>query len=246
MKAKWFIIITLFFVVSTPIFGFDPLPSNIVFKNYQENIKVFENNTVVISVVFITENTQTKNILIPLSVDDSQVSYIKSNSTFIESSIVNFDNQTYINIEFAVDETESNNVVRLELEILDYISEEGFVFKDKYLRIPIISNYPNKVKSNIFIDEYISQIEVPKTFKVYKKELFSETLDYKTQINKNSSVDDEVIFISANYLNLHSIKTFNIRFGIAFNSIFSIVIISALLGIYLLYFSNLLKFGNKP
>ena len=131
----------------------------------------------------------------------------------------------------------------INLKIDDFILRDGFIFRKKSASIPLISNYPSNSKNNIFIDVYSSVITIPGNYKLEKNEIGKSGSDYEIYLSENELSDNaRELKISAEYLNLHSIKHELIQLSRGFNPIILMGLIIGLLVLYLIYFSSLIKY----
>ena len=243
MKRILFGIIIQLIILLNPLVGFAVKPVSVVFKSYHESIRILNSNTALASITFITANPLTETLLLPFVIDQEQITNIKFNSSEVNAFFIKIEGRTYLSIGTVLTDNSINNVISVEFKMQNFLEEDGFLFKNKTFGVPLISNYPSSSKNNIFIDEYKAQIEIPAVFELSKNYLKKGNVDYKIETgNTSPSKESRVFTLSASYLNLRSIKHITIQFTGGLNPYVLLGIILGLLALYLVYFSNLMKF----
>ena len=226
-----------------PLATFAAEPTSIVFTRYQENYIIQKDNKAEVSLTLSTEKPITEPFVFPLEINNIQNSEVHTSDKNIKVSLITIDDQVYLQIipdSTVIDEI---NTITINLIIDDFIMRNGFIFRKKSASIPLISNYPSNSKNNIFIDVYSSVITIPGNYNLEKNEIGKSDSDYKIYMSENDlSGSARELKISAEYLNLHSIKHESIQLSRAFNPIILMVLIFGLLALYLIYFSSLIKY----
>ena len=218
-------------------------PVSIVFTRYQETYTINKDNKAEVILTISPKNPLESRLIFPLAINNIQNAEVHTSDKNIQVSLITIDNQVYLEINPVPAIISGNNTLTIDLIINDFIMGNGFIFRKKSALIPLISNYPSNNKNNIFIDSYSSVITIPDNFNLDNNELGKSGSDYIIYLNKNDLSDHvRELKISAEYLNLHSIKHESIQLSRAFNPIILMVLIFGLLALYLIYFSSLIKY----
>jgi hypothetical protein len=226
-----------------PLTTFAVVPTSIVFTQYQENYKLFKNKNAEVVLTLSTEKPIEKPLIIPIAIDNNQYAEVRTSDSFIQASIISIENQVYLQIIPDTTIIDKKNTLTIVLSINNFVKQNGFLFLNKSASIPLISNYPSISKKNVFIDLYSSIITLPGNYKPEKDEIEKSDSVYKINFNENQHSDNgQKLNISAEYLNLHSIKHESIQLSRSFNPIILMVLIIGLLVLYLIYFSSLIKY----
>ena len=230
-------------ILLLPLATFAAEPTSIVFTQYQENYTIHKDNKAEIVLTLSTEKPLEEQFIFPLAIDNIQNAEVHTSNKNIKVSLIIIDNQVYLEIIPDPTVIDEINTLTINLIINDFIMRDGFIFRKKSASIPLISNYPDNSKKNIFIDAYTSIITIPGNYKLEKNEVVKIGSDYKIYLNE-SDLSDNVreIKISGEYFNLHSIKHKSIQLSRAFNPIILMILIFGLLALYLIYFSSLIKY----
>ena len=230
-------------ILLLPLATFAVEPTSIVFTRYQENYIIHKDNKAEITLTLSTEKSIAEPFLFPLAINNNQDAEVHTSNKNIQVSLITIDNQVYLEINPDPTIISGNKTLTINLTINDFITGDGFIFRKKSASIPLISNYPNNSKNNIFIDAYSSVITIPENYKLEKNEIGKSDSDYKIFLDENELSDHvREVKISAQYLNLHSIKHELVQLSRAFNPIILMVLIFGLLALYLIYFSSLIKY----
>jgi hypothetical protein len=245
-KAMRKIILSVFIhclILFLPLATMAVEPSLTVFTVYQENYTILKNNKANITLSFSTEKPLEGKLLIPLAINNIQNAEVSTSDENIQVSLVTINNNTYLEINPDVTIGNEINTLTINLKIEDFIMGKGFFFRKKIAMIPLISNYPGNSKSNIFIDSYISVISIPGNYNLDNLDIGDVESDYKIYFDKSGLSDHDLkLQISAENLNLHAINHEAIQLSKSFNPIILMVLIIALLALYLVYFSSLIKY----
>ena len=243
MQRKVTSIIIQCLIMCLPLATIANNPTSIVFTRYQENYIIHDNNKVEIDLTFSTEKPLEEQLIIPLEISNIKNAKVETSYKNIQVSLIEIDHQVYLEINPNPSIISENNTLTINLIIDDFIIGDGFIFRNKSASIPLISSFPTHSKNNIFIDAYSSVITIPGNYKLKKDEIGKSDSAYKIYLNK-SNLSDHVqkLRISAEYLNLHSIKHESIQLSSSFNPIILMGLIVVLLVLYLVYFSSLIKY----
>jgi len=244
MRRKITSIFILCLILFLPLATFAVEPTSIVFTRYQENYIIHKDNKAEIVLTLSTEKPIAEPFVFPLAINNIENAEVHTSDKNIQVSLITIDNQIYLEIKPDPTVIDEINTITINLIINDFIIGEGFIFRKKSASIPLISNYPGNSKKNIFIDAYSSVITIPGNYKLEKNEIEKSDSDYKFYLNESDNLSDRVrkLKISAEYLNLHSIKHESVQLSRGFNPIILMVIIIGLLVLYLVYFSSLIKY----
>ena len=244
MRRKATYIIIQCLIILLPLATFAGEPTSIVFTQYQENYNIHKDNRVEIILTLSTEKPLVEQFVFPLAIDNIQNAEVHTSNKNIQVALITIDNQVYLEINPDTTIIAESNTLTIILKIDDFIIRDGIIFRKKSASIPLISNYPSNSKKNIFIDAYSSVITIPGNYKLEKNEVEKSGSDYKIYLNENDNLSDHVrkLKISAEFLNLHSIKHESVQLSRGFNPIILMVLIIALLVLYLIYFSSLIKY----
>lgn len=244
MNVKKLHIVLLIFLFLLPHVNFSSdIPSSVVFKNYKENVHVLKNNKALILITFTSANPISETLLLPLDLEFSQITSVKTTSINTIVSTRKLDGQVYISIEPSPSKVIDKNPISIEINVQNYVVEDGLLFKNMTIQIPLISNYSIQDKSNVFIDKYETEIEIPESYNLSNFNQIDANNVYRLKSDNTSlSKEGGKIIFTSNYLNLHSIEKLSIHFTTSFNPIILLGIIFVLLALYLVYFLNLLKF----
>jgi hypothetical protein len=242
MKRKVTLIIIQCLILFLPLAIYADEPTSIVFTRYQENYTLHNNRNAEVALTLSTENPLKNSLIIPLAIKNNQNAEVVSSDNNIEVSLITIKNQVYLQIFPDTTIIYENNTLNIVLKIDDFVKENGIFFRSKSTSLPLISNYPSNNKNNIFIDVYSSVITLPGNYKPEKDEISQIDSAFKIYLEEAGTINRErQLKISAEYLNLHSIKQELIPLSSGFNPIILMVLIIGLLILYLFYFSSLIK-----
>jgi hypothetical protein len=243
MRKKITFVFILCLILFLPLATIAIEPTLTVFTSYQENYTILKNNKANIDLSFSTEKPLEGQLLIPLAINNINNAEVNTPEEYIQVSLVTINNKTYLEINPDAAIISEINTLLISLKIDNFIMGEGFFFRKKIAMIPLISNFPDNSKSNIFIDAYTSVISIPANYKLDSDDIHGSGSDYKIYFNESSrSNNDLKLQISAENLNLHSINQEAIQLSKSFNPILLMVLIIGLLALYLVYFSSLIKY----
>lgn len=237
-KTKSLILNFLFLIL--PLVSLAVEPTSFVFSQYHENYTVIENKYTEVAITFSSENPLNKQLFIPLAISNIEKAEVKTNSKNLEVSLITIDSLVYLNINPDIQDYSGENTISIVLLLTDFITKEGFFFQKKLAFIPLISNYPKKSKNNIFIEAYEASIHLPLNYNHSQKDRVKSDSAYHINLIQSEETG-ETLMISAEFLNLHSINHKAVLLSIGFNPVILMLIIIALLTIYLVYFSSLIK-----
>ena len=238
MRKKVISIIIPYLFLFLPFAVFAVEPVSFVITKYQENYTILDDGKADVVLTISTEMPLEKQLIIPIAIDNIQNTTIQTPDKNIQVLLITIDNLVYISIIPDSLKIVENNTITINLSINDFITEDGFLFRKKSALIPLISNYPNNNKSNIFIDTYDAVVTIPTNYKLDKNDLKNAGADFKIDLNENN----RVLKISADYQNLHSIKHESVLLSESFNPIILLGLIIGLLLLYFVYFSSLIKY----
>lgn len=242
MKRKATSIIIQCLMLFLPLANFAVEPTSIVFIRYQENYTIQKDNKADVVLTISTEKPLKEKLIFPLAINNIQNAEVQTANKNIEVSLITIHDQVYLEIKPNSSEVMENHTIVINLLIADMIKEDGFFFRNKLVMIPLISNYPSNSKNNVFIDAYTANITIPESYKLEQNDIEKSSSDYKIYLNKNELIKTgRILKISSEYLNLHSIKHATIKLSGGFNPLILMGLIAALLVLYFIYFSSLIK-----